>query len=269
MGFFKKFVKAITNPATIITAVAMVALGPAGFTTFAAFATQVAITASIIAGAQALSPTPKLPSFSDFTTEAQNRTQMIKQPTVAKRVIYGEVRVSGVLGYVESTSDHKFIHLVILLAGHEVNAIGNVFINDEQLTLNGSGVVTAPSKFANLVRIKKHLGTSTQTADSDLVSDSNGNWTSDHRLRGIAYIYARLEFSSSAFPNGLPNISAIVQGKKVFDPRTSTTGFSRNPALCVRDYLTDTKYGFGASSTEINDSTFIASANACDEDVTD
>ena len=268
MGFFKNFIKAITNPTTIIAAVAMVALGPTGFALSTAFFTQVAITAAVMAGAQALASPPKLPSFSDFTTEAQSRTQMIKQPTVAKRVIYGEVRVSGVLGYVESTSNHKFIHLVILLAGHEVNAIGNVFINDEQLTLNGSGVATAPSKYANLVRIKKHLGTSTQTADSDLVSDSDGNWTSDHRLRGIAYIYARLEFSSSAFPNGIPNISAIVQGKKVFDPRSSSTAFSQNPALCVRDYLLDTNYGFGASASEIDDTSFTASANACDADVT-
>ena len=273
MGFFKRFIKAITNPATIITAVAVVALGPAGFFahsfSMATFATTVAITAAASATLQALAPTPNLPSFTDFTTEAQNRTQMIKQPTVARRVIYGEVRVSGVLGFIESTNDDKFLHMIILLAGHEVNQIGNVFVNDLQVTLDGNGNVTAPSQYANKIRILKHLGSDAQSADSTLISESNGKWTDQHRLRGVAYIYARLEFDRDAFPRGIPNISALVQGKKVFDPRTSSTGFSRNPALCVRDYLTDTKYGFGASSTEINDSTFIASANACDEDVTD
>jgi len=272
MGFFKKFVKAITNPSTIIAAVVTVAVAVAtGGVSLALgpILTAVAITATAMATAQALSPTPRLPNFSDFTQEAQGRTQMIKQPTVARRIIYGEVRVSGVLGFIESTDDDKFLHLVILVAGHEVNQIGNVFVNDEQLTLDGNGNVTAPSKYANLIRINKHLGTSSQSADSDLISESNGNWTDQHRLRGIAYIYARLEFDRDAFPNGLPNISALVQGKKVFDPRTSTTAFSKNPALCVRDYLTDTVFGFGASTSEINDNSFITAANTCDEDVTD
>jgi len=272
MGFFKKFVKAITNPQTILAAVAIVALGPAGIfaSTFsmATFATTVAITAAVSAGLQALAPTPNLPSFSDFTSEAQNRTQMIKQPTVPRRVIYGEVRVSGVLGFIESTDDDKFLHMIILLAGHEVNQIGTIFINDTGVSLDGNGNVTSPSQYANKIRIKKHTGSDSQSADATLISESNGKWTDQHRLRGIAYIYARLEFDRDAFPRGIPNISARVQGKKVFDPRTSTTAFSRNPALCIRDYLTDTRYGFGASSTEINDTTFISSANTCDETVT-
>ena len=271
MGFFKKFVRALSNPATIIAAVVTVAvavyLGPTAFA-LSSFITQVAVTAAVMAGAQALSPSPKLPSFNDFTNEAQGRTQMIKQPTVPKRVIYGEVRVSGVLGFIESTNDDKFLHMIILIAGHEVNSIGNVFINDTQVTLDTNGNVTAPSKYANKIRIKKHLGSDSQSADSDLISESNGKWTDQHRLRGIAYMYARLEFDRDAFPNGLPTISALVQGKKVFDPRTSTTAFSRNPALCVRDYLLDTRFGFGASTSEIDDTSFSSSANTCDEDIT-
>ena len=81
-------------------------------------------------------------------------------------------------------------------------------------------------------------------------------------------MYARLEFDADAFPNGLPNISAIVQGKKLFDPRTSTTVYSTNPALAIRDYLTDNIYGFGSSSSEIDDTSFTTAANICDENVT-
>lgn len=153
-----------------------------------------------------------------------------------------------------------------MLATHEVNQIGTIYINDKALTLDGNGNVTAPSQYANLVRIKKHLGSTSQSADATLISESN-KWTDQHKLSGIAYIYARLEFDADAFPNGLPNISAIVQGKKVFDPRTSTTAYSTNPALCIRDYLTDNKYGFGASSDEIDDTSFTTAANICDETV--
>lgn len=269
MGFFKNFVKALQNPATLVAAVAAVALAPAtGGSSLVLFAKAYVITAATTAAMQTLSPQAKLPSFSDFSTQSQNRTQMIKQPTVARRVIYGETRVSGVLGFAESTNDDKYLHLIILMATHEVNSIGQIYINDVAITLDGNGNCTAPTQYANLIRINKHLGASDQSADTDLIADSNGKWTTNHKLSGIAYVYARLEFDADAFPNGLPNISAIVQGKKLYDPRTSSTAYSTNPALAIRDYLTDSIYGFNASTDEIDDTSFTTAANVCDENVT-
>lgn len=269
MGLFNNFVKALTNPATLVTAAVAVALAPAtgGSSLMLAFAKAYVVTAAATAALQTFSPKPKLPSFSDFSTQSQNRTQMIKQPTVARRMIYGETRVSGVLGFAESTDDNKYLHLVILMASHEVNSIGQIYINDTAITLDGDGNCTAPTQYANLIRINKHLGSPTQSADTDLIAESDGKWTSNHKLSGIAYVYARLEFDADAFPNGLPNISAIVQGKKLYDPRTSTTVYSTNPALAIRDYLTDSVYGFNASSDEIDDTSFTTAANICDESV--
>jgi hypothetical protein len=268
MGFFKNFVKALTNPATLIAAAAAVFLAPTtGGSSLVFFAKAYVITAASTAALQTFSPKPKLPSFSDFSSQSQNRTQMIKQPTVARRMIYGETRVSGVLGFAESTENDKYLHLVILMASHEVNSIGQIYINDTAITLDGSGNCTAPTQYANLIRINKHLGSPTQAADTDLIAESNGKWTADHKLSGIAYVYARLEFNADAFPNGLPNISAIVQGKKLYDPRTSTTVYSTNPALAIRDYLTDSIYGFNASSDEIDDTSFTTAADICDENV--
>ena len=142
------------------------------------------------------------------------------------------------------------------------------FSDDEALTIDVlSGNVTAPSRFANLVRVKKHLGTANQSADASLMSEVDG-WTANaHRLRGIAYVYARLEFDADAFPTGIPNISALVKGKKLFDPRDSTTAYSTNPALVIRDYLTNASYGFAASTAEIDDTAFQTAANICDESV--
>jgi hypothetical protein len=269
MGFFKNFVKALSNPVNLIVAVGATLIGGpvAGYTFLQSVAIRAAVSAAITSSLQTLTPKPKLPSFSDFSSQSQQRTQLIKQPTVPRRIIYGETRVSGVLGFVETTDNNRYINLVILLATHEVNQIGTIYINDEALTLDGSGNATAPSKYSGLVRVKKHLGTDGQSADTDLIASSNSKWTSNHKLSGIAYIYVRLEFSADAFPNGLPNISALVQGKKVYDPRTTNTSYSTNPALCIRDYLTDSKYGFGASSSEIDDTAFTTAANICDETV--
>jgi hypothetical protein len=95
---------------------------------------------------------------------------------------------------------------------------------------------------------------------------TDGKWTSAHRLRGIAYMYVQLTWDTEVFANGIPNISAIVKGKKVYDPRTTTTVWSANPALCLRDYLTS-DLGLAMSSTEIDDDAVKDAANICDEQV--
>lgn len=262
MSWFSSFVKGVTkavqDPVVIVTA---------AIYAFTGNWAMAAITIASAGAANALAPTPDLPSYADYASDAQNRTQMIKQPTHPRRFVYGKTRVSGLLAHAESTDNDQKLHLVILVATHEVNSFDTIYIDDQAVTLDGSGNVTAPSQYANKVRIKTHLGTTGQAADTDLVAESESGWSADHKLSGIAYIYARLDFDRNAFPNGIPNISAIVEGKKVYDPRTSTTAYSANPALCMRDYLMDTIYGVGASASEIDDTAFQSAANICDESV--
>ena len=116
------------------------------------------------------------------------------------------------------------------------------------------------------VRIKQHLGSDTQVADTDLVSEVP-KWTTAHRLQGIAYLYVRLKYDADAFPSGIPNISAEIKGKKILDFRNGSTAFSSNPALCLHDYLTDTRFGLGVPSTQIDTTSFTTVANICDEDI--
>jgi hypothetical protein len=78
-------------------------------------------------------------------------------------------------------------------------------------------------------------------------------------------LYCKFTYDVDAFPNNVPEITAVIKGKKVYDPRNTTTAWSDNPALCVRDYLTSTGYGLGEAAANINDTTFIAAANICDE----
>jgi len=197
-------------------------------------------------------------------------------PVADHQIIYGRTKIGGAVVYKEATDNNKFMHIVVALAGHEVEEIETVYLNDEAVTIDGDGFVTAPSKYVieeddeptrYVVRINKHLGSPTQAADEDLLSESAGKWTPDHRLQGVAYIYARLEFEADAFPNGEPNITAIVKGKKVYDPRTEATAYSDNAALCFRDYLTS-NFGLNSPADEIDDALIITAANICDENVT-
>ncbi len=158
-------------------------------------------------------------------------------PVADHQIIYGQTKVGGVIVYKEATDNNKFLHIVVALAVHECEEITTVYLNDEALTLDGDGEVTAPDKYVGKVRINSHLGTATQAADDDLIDESAGLWTSDHRLQGICYIYARLEFDADAFPTGEPHLSAVVNGKQVSNQSTGPHVWSNNSALISRDSL--------------------------------
>jgi len=196
-------------------------------------------------------------------------------PASDHAIIYGEQRVGGVVFYRSITDDQKFLHTLIALAGHECNAIGTVFADNVALTLDGNGFVTndafqikdADGAVVNsALRINKHLGDNNQAADADLVAEDSA-WTTAHQAKNIAYIYIRAEFDTSVFPQGLPVFSAIVQGRKINDPRnTNQAEFTSNAALCLMDYL-ESDFGLGVDGTEINRTIFAAAANVCDENV--
>lgn len=275
-GDVGKVVKTAVVAAAIATGVGLV-LTPtlvAGATfagmsgTLAYFAGSFAVNAALGAVGSALASKPEA---NTSLAELQGRTVMTKQSIVSRKIVYGEVKTSGAIVFLETTDDTQDLHVCVTLAGHEIQAVDSVFFNDQEVktSLSDATEVSADTgttpDYSSKASITAHFGSSTQTADSNLVSRTS--FTSNHRLRGIAYLYAFLEYDQEVFANGLPNISAIVKGKKVFDPRTDTTAFSKNAALCIRDYLTDTTYGLGATTSEIDDDSFIAAANICDEDV--
>lgn len=191
------------------------------------------------------------------------------QPTA---VIYGKVKVGGVIFYQETTNDNKYLHSLIALAGHEVESIQKVYLNDEELTLttssndsNGLPIyeVSSPTKYAGKVRIKKHLGADDQEADATLASDSS-QWGVDHKASGIAYIYTRFEFDADAFPNGVPQVTALVEGKK--NRASADFGFAYSPlsSRCLADYLV---FSGIATIDEIDSTLLVAANNICDENV--
>ena len=246
------------DPISIGTAIAT-AIGVTGTVgTYAIIAaTYVAVSVVTSWALQALAP--DMPSG----VGTQGLLTNIKEPTAPHQYVYGEVRKGGVVTYIESTGENnKFLHQIIVLAGHEVEEIGDIYINDEVVTLDGSGFVTS-SPWNSKIRIQKFDGSQT-TAPADLLSESN-QINSAFAGRGLAYLYVRLSYDQDVFANGIPLFTAKVKGKKVYDPRTDTTGYSANAALCIRDYLV-TDYGM-ADAGSTDDTVFQAAANVCDEDV--
>ena len=172
-------------------------------------------------------------------------------------VIYGTRRVGGTRVFV-STKDvsggdvNEYLYIALVLSEGEVESITDLKFDD---------VDASDSRFANLVSYNVYLGEDDQ--DADPLLQEAPDWTSDHRLKGVAYIALRLTYNQDAW-SGIPTITALVQGKKLYDPRTQQTVFSSNPALCLYDYLTNTRYGKGLLLSAIDIPAFIAAANDCD-----
>lgn len=113
------------------------------------------------------------------------------------------------------------------------------------------------------VRIQKHLGVAGDAADATLISDlTAGTWPSTSTLTGFCYTVIRLDLHQPEFQNGMPAIEVLIRGKQLYDPRTSSTAWSSNPALAIMDYLTSPLCG--VKLTDLPTTAFITAANVCD-----
>jgi len=214
-------------------------------------------------------------TIENFGTKVATRTA-----TAPRQIIYGKARVGGTITHIETSgTDNYKLSMIVVLAGHEVESLEEVLINDTKLTTTVSGGFNyaTNSRFTNsenenkfgvsnsLLRYKFKDGSQT-TADSTITSATSLGSTD--KFIGMAYMLIEMVFDSEAFGGGIPPLAFVIKGKKVYDPRTSTTAWSDNPALCVRDYITDTTYGLKATSDEVLDTTalggFSAAANTCD-----
>lgn len=234
-----------------------------------------------------------------YNASLRDQTITVRGSVSPSPLIYGETAVGGQLIYATSTGGKKeFLHLIVGLAMHEVDSIGQVYINETAVTLDGNGdVQTAPylkseqvfeigdytvpgspyqitvphTPSANVVvtagvlsdsgslmkgsplvegtdwtrsgavftfaaalsgsrvwieytytsteavcRIKKYTGSPNQVADADLIAAAPSEWTSAHRLREIAYLYVRLKYDQDIWVTGIPNVKAVVRGKRIY-----------------------------------------------------
>lgn len=154
---------------------------------------------------------------------------------------------------------------VALTLGTHYTVAGNVVTLTAPL-FAGTPIRASGTRFVgtSLANVRVYTGTATQTADAELMAAFPTQWTSAHRLRGVAYAIVRLSYDQNVFQGGVPNIAFQVYGKKVFDPRSSTTVYSNNWALCVHDYLRSAEGG-NFSAGEIDTASVIAAANVSDE----
>lgn len=280
-GFIGDIIDAATDNFVEIIVVAAVAaiFAPAG----AALSSALLAGGSVLVSA-ALAPSLDMPDLSDASQVTQGRNVSIRQTVAPQRVIYGKVRAGGIFAHSNTTGSNEYLHTFVIFACHQIDSFTNIILSENNLAIGGTltnvfsndsdgepryGVSSGNTYYSSedsesSIRISVRNGADNQTANPTAVSDLT-EWTTNHRLRGLAYAYFRFRFDADIYSSGVPSISAIMKGKPVFSVIQNATGWTqnskekgRNPALCIRDFLTDTKYGLGITSSEINDSTTTA-----------
>ena len=136
---------------------------------------------------------------------------------------------------------------------------------------------------ASLISVTWYDGDDDQTYNTTVGALSS--WTSNHRLRGISYLALKFKWNQDAF-SGLPNVHALLKGRKVYDPNldgtktggsgshredtASTWAWSDNPVLCTLDYMRNSRFGMGIANSYFDDNyaDWQTAADVCDVDVT-
>ena len=229
---------------------------------------------------------PKTPEIPDFGTnqfdDFEKGLLVNKQSNdINIPVIYGERLVGGSRVFVESSgTDNEFLYIALILSEGEINDITEILIDDQAVTWSGdlsdNTQVTVNSSDANyykdgvsLVTVEPHYGTDGQSASSLLSGLSS--WGSNHKLSGLCYLALKFKWNQDVW-GGMPKVQAKIQGKKVKTYNASlveqTVSYQTNPAWCILDYLTNTRYGKGLTTNEIDLQSFYDASQVCETQVT-
>ena len=243
-----------------------------------------------------LVPMPEIPDFSQNLQEQNARGVLVNKLNANSHipVVYGTRKVGGNVVFLETSgTDNQYLYMALVLSEGEINDISSIFVNDNQVTFTGDladntqvTVASSDSNFfdgSSLITVEPHFGSDSQTASSLLSTLTS--WTSNHRLRGLAYLAIRFEWNNDKF-GSLPTVQAVVQGKKVYNPNldstvtggsgshradtSSTWEYSDNPIYQLLDYLRNDRFGMGITNNyfDSNFADWQVAGDVCDTNIT-
>ena len=193
-----------------------------------------------------------------------------------------------------SGTDNEYLYMILVLSEGEIDDITSIYVNDNIVTWSGDladdterTVNSSDSNYykgsESLITVRPHYGADDQTYDT-LVGGLT-SWTSNHRLRGLAYISLKFKWNSDAF-GGVPQVHALVKGRKIYNPNldgsitggsgshradtSSTWEYSDNPVYQLLDYLRNTRYGMGIANGyfDSNFADWQTAGDVCDANIT-
>ena len=157
-------------------------------------------------------------------------------------IVYGKRRVGGHRTFMGSSgSDNKYLHMIFTVCEGPIEAIDEVYFNDELAASWSGNTLTYHNGYGGKLIVERYHGDQT-TACASLVA-ANIGWTNAHIGYGVAYLYLRFTYDQDVYDSGLPEVTVTVRGRKFYNPLTQTTQWTDNPAVCIYEYMTNDFYG--------------------------
>ena len=205
-----------------------------------------------------------------------------KQSVPSRTFAYGRVKKGADYVFLEERAGVAY-H-VLAYASHEIDGFVRFYLHDTPANLDENGVVTSvdsPDEDSDkyyvlgttpIVTFQSRSGLPLETAYQTLIDEFSDIIDGDYRGDGIASILMKVASVSSqshmsVFPHNMPIPTAIADCKKVYDPRTGITAFSRNLALIRLDHLL-AQYGGKLELSDMNLESWKRCADVCDSLVT-
>ena len=256
---------------------------------------QVAVAVVTTAISYAIRPKPKPPNMPTQQYESAQGVLVNKSSNNENiPLVYGQRQLGIQKVFVESSgTDNQYLYVAGVLCEGNIESIDEIYVNDKLVTWSGAltdqtvrTVNSSDTNFykdgASLISVQSFFGLDNQPVSSLL--DESTNWGSNHKLSGVAYLAFKFTWNQDAFTGGVPDVKVTLKGRKVYDPRldstkggsgshrqdtSSTWAYSDNPALCLLDYIRNTRYGKGLpnSAFETNYDSFKTAANTCETQV--
>lgn len=164
-------------------------------------------------------------------------------------IIYGRRKWAGNQTWHDVNSDKTVLIKDIIIGEGEIDSISDVKLNDIDIsTLSGCSY-----NFRN--------GAKNQSPPD--------NYSVVGGYKNCAWMRVTIAKSDDLNTGGNPTVTYVVKGLKVYDTRNSTTAWSDNPAMCVRDFLLNKRYGCGRWITAdmLDEDSFKEVADYCDQSV--
>lgn len=84
-------------------------------------------------------------------------------------------------------------------------------------------------------RVRKFLGSPTQNVGAALAAEYPGNLSASDAFAGIAGVLVDIFYDPDIYPQGRPNVTAVVAGAKVYDPRGDRRTSDLYPAFTLEN----------------------------------
>ena len=176
----------------------------------------------------------------DLASRVREQTINVSAQGQIVPLAYGLVRVTGSI-YALAKDGTDLVLGVGWCLG-EIDSIEAVYIND-----------AAPDASVTMTH---YMGTPTQGVDptlSGLITAYNDSLVVDLPTGQAGIAHSVITIPEAAVDSGWPRIEAVINGRKILDPRDATISASDNPALIANDVITNGVFGGGMTVSGVAD----------------